>query len=54
MTDDEFNAVMLRISQVLANANRAATEAEAALERVRVWMAAELIAETEEFLREQA
>jgi Tfp pilus assembly protein PilX len=57
MTDKEFEAVMKRIDLIMKHANIAAIEAEAALKRAELFlnqMANTLIAETEEFLREQA
>jgi len=54
MTDAEFEAVMRRIDLVMKQANIAAIEAQAALIRAEKFMADTLIAETEEFLLEQA
>jgi hypothetical protein len=54
MTDKEFEAVMRHIDKVMAHANQAAMEGYAALARAEKFMADTLIAETEEFLREQA
>jgi len=54
MTDAEYESLMRRIDAVMKRANRAAMEAYAALARAEKFMADTLIAETEEFLREQA